>query len=322
MASFYNLGDVREVKTLTNVALGYTNPAYISDRLATIVPVDKQSDKYRVYQPENWVMEPGDDIRVPGTEANEIPGYSLSRDTYYAQDHSLQAAVTDEERQEAEDVTPYKDATESVTDKILLGRELSLRNMALDITNYAAGHSTTLAGANQWTDPTSDPLGVVQAAHQAIHAKLFIQPNTLMVPYRVMWALKEHPQFIEKVKYSQLGVITPALLSQFFEVPNIVVSEAGYNTANRGQAASVSYLWDTDVVAAYVAPRMTKNEPTFISEFNWKHPNGKIMLTDAWREDNRKSDVVRTSRRYDHKFASIDGTGKSIAGYLIKDAIA
>ena len=31
---------------LTNLSVGYQNPAFIADRLAPVVPVRKQSDKY------------------------------------------------------------------------------------------------------------------------------------------------------------------------------------------------------------------------------------------------------------------------------------
>jgi hypothetical protein len=87
-------------EVLTNISLGYPNNGLVGDRLFPSVPVAKQSNKYPVFGREGWLPE--DDVRAPGTEANEIPGLSLSLDTYFANEHSLQIAVTDEERENAD----------------------------------------------------------------------------------------------------------------------------------------------------------------------------------------------------------------------------
>jgi hypothetical protein len=46
------------------------------------------------------------------------------------------------------------------------------------------------------------------------------------------------------------------------------------------------------------------------------------MVTERWREEPRKSDLIRVSRRYDLKMVAQDATGKEIAGYVIKAAVA
>jgi hypothetical protein len=51
-------------------------------------------------------------------------------------------------------------------------------------------------------------------------------------------------------------------------------------------------------------------------------------VTDRWREQKRKSDLIRVSRRYDLKLvgrennANDSNNGKVISGYLIKNAVA
>jgi hypothetical protein len=89
-----------------------------------------------------------------------------------------------------------------------------------------------------------------------------------------------------------------------------------------GQAAAIGYLWGKDIVLAYVPPRAGQRVPAFGYEFVWRYPGGQTQIVDRWREQKRKSDLVRVSRRYDLRHIAKDATGKSIAGYLIKNAVA
>ena len=99
-------------QVLSNISVGWTNNGLVAERLFPVVKVRKQADKYYTFGREAWLPESGD-YRAPGTEANEIPGVAVSLDTYYAQEHALQIAVTDEERENVDSAfSPDRDATE------------------------------------------------------------------------------------------------------------------------------------------------------------------------------------------------------------------
>lgn len=319
-------GDVHIDEVLTQISVGYPNEAFISERVAPAVRVQKQSDKYYVHGKEGWVLEPGSDVRAPGAVANEIPGLDVSTDTYYCVEHALQIAVTDEERQNADSpLSPDRDGTELVTDKVLLQRELIVRDLVQTAANYPAGSTVTLSGVTQWSDyasATSTPIADVKTGIRAIHAQLFLEPTLGVFPYRVMSFMEDHPDFIERIKYSQPGVLTSAIIGSVIGMQNIVVPGAGTNTAAMGQAESLAYIWGDDVLLAYVPARPGLKIPAYMYEFVWRYPNGQAQVVERWREPARKSDLVRVSRRYDHKFIAIDGTGDTLAGYLIKDAVA
>ena len=319
-------GDVHVDEVLTNISVGYPNNEFISERVAPAVRVTKQSDKYYIHGKEGWVLEPGSDVRAPGTVANEIPGLEVSTDTYFAVEHALQIPVTDEERQNADSpLSPDRDGTELVTSKVLLQRELIVRDLVQTAANYPGAHTVTLAGATQWSDygaGNSDPVGDVKTGIRQIHSVLFLEPTVGVFPYRVMSFLEDHPDFIERIKYSQPGVITADIIGSVIGMSNIVVPGAGHNTARMGQAESLAYIWGDDVLLAYVPSRPGLKIPAYMYEFVWRYPNGQVQVVERWREPARKSDLVRVSRRYDHKFIAVDGTGDTIAGYLIKDAVA
>lgn len=308
-------GDVHVDQVLTQISVAYPNDGMVAATLFPPVPVGKQSDKYYVFGRENFLPE--DDVRAPGAVAREIQGYSLSTDPYFCVEHALSIPVTDEERKNADSpLSPDRDGAELVTSKIMLGRERVVQTLAQTAGNYASGHTTTLSGTSQWNDYTnSDPIGVLRTGKRTIHGKLFREPNTVVIPYAVMSVLEDHPDFLERIKYSERAIFSPELLAAILGFARVSVPGVGINTAAFGQAESLAYLWGNDVVMAYVPPRPGLKIPAYGYEFVW---NGQVV--DRWRENPRKSDIIRVSRSYDHKLTALDASDKSIAGYLIIDA--
>jgi len=321
-------GNVHVDQILSQISVAWPNNGLVGENLFPTVSVAKQSDKYYVFGREGWLPE--SDIRAPGSEANEITGYALSTDTYFAQEHSLQLPVTDEERWNADNpLSPDRDATELVTSKIWLGRERAMQTLATTAANYSTGNTATLVGTAQWSDyVNSDPISDLRNGKSGVHAKIFMEPNTIILPYQVMVKLEDHPDFIERIKYSERGIVSSDLIGAIVGINKIVIPGVGVGTSVLGQPITVGYLWGKDVIMAWVPPRPGLRVPAFAYEFGWKgNPGGQLQYADRWREEKRKSDLVRICRYYDLKLVALgDGAvgdaGKAIAGYLIKNAIA
>jgi len=316
-------------QVLTNISVGWSNVGLVAERLFPTVVVKKQADKYYTFGREAWLPESGD-FRAPGTEANEIPGVAVSLDTYYAQEHALQIAVTDEERENVDNpMSPDRDATELVTSKILLGRELLMKTLVTTASLYATDMTVTLAGATQWNFAnyaTSDPIADIKKGRHAMHANVFFEPNTIVVPYAVMSELEDHPDFLARIQYAERGVITQDIMSA------VVGGDMNWIVPGTGIATDAtlvpSYLWGKDVLMAWVPSRAGLKTPAFAYEFVWGYGGGLKQAADRWRENPRKSDIVRVSRRYDLKLVGVENNpadanfGKVVTGYLIKNAIA
>jgi len=227
--------------------------------------------------------------------------------------------VTDEERSNVDSpLAPDRDATELVTDKIILGRERAIQVLATTAANYIAGNTVTLAGGNQWSAyATSDPIGNLRTGKSAVHAQIFREPNTAVIPYQVMTVLEDHPDFLERIKYSERAIFSPDLLGSVLGFDKIVVPGVGIGTSNPGATPAFGYLWGKDVVLAYVPPRPGLKIPAYGYEFTWM-----TRGVDRWREEPRKSDLIRCSTSYDLKMTAVDASNDQIAGYLIKAAIA
>lgn len=294
---------------LSNVSIKFSNDTFIADKIFPVVPVSKQTGKYYIYNKAN--------LRIPitgraaGSPSNEV-SFGLSTDSFSCEDHALKDFVADEIQDQAEAaLNPLVDTTEMITEQLMLDRESALATI-LSSTGTMT-QNTTLSGTSQWSDySNSDPIGDVRTARQTVHGSTFKKANTLILGKQVFDQLAEHPQILERVKYSQLGVLTEELLARIFQVEKVLVGEAGSNTAVEGQTDSLSYVWGKHAVVAFINPRVGLKSVTLGYTFTYGTRQVK-----RWRDEDREGTYVRVGKdNYVHKVVS------ALCGYLIKNAVA
>lgn len=309
---------------LTQISVGYSNADFVGDALAPVVNVSKQSDKYWVQnRREGWSAF--DDLRGPGSRANELPPMVRSQDTYFAQEHALVGFVHDEETDnEDAPLDAMSDETIRVTDSIQMGREQAMASMATTAANYNASHTVTLAGTDQWSDyANSDPKDDVKTGREVVFAAIQKVPNVAIMGRQVYTQLEDHPDIIERIKYTQRGIPTADIIAEWLGVGRLIVASGMKDTANVGASApTLSFIWGKDVVLAYVPPTAGRKTAAFMYEFNWRYPDGRVQRVERWYDIDHKSTKIRVSRRYDLKFIAVDSSNLAIGGYLIKNAVA
>ena len=175
----YDPGTLYSDPILTDFSVGYRNPMFVGLRMLPEVGVNTQSGRYRVFGRERRVRFYS--RREPGTVANEVRGGRWSEDTFKTQEHSLQAAVADEERQQltsqgglandvfggALQINPEQDAVELVNNSLQLEHELAVAALLRNTATYPVGNTVTFAAADQWDNylgATSNPIDIVRAA--------------------------------------------------------------------------------------------------------------------------------------------------------------
>jgi hypothetical protein len=286
---------------LTNVSVAHRNPHFIADVVAPVVGVRKQSDKYFILDADRERFRSSDDTRAPGAEANEVD-FDVSNDSYFCEDHALEAVITDEERENADPaLQPDIDKTEFLTDKILLNKEIALANL---IATDSSLPGETLSGTDQWDDfDDSDPVLEVESTKATIQAAVQQIPNTLVLPYEVYQKVRLHPKVVEKVVNVKIGVVGADILADVFDVDQVLVPRGLKNTAAPGQAPSLSHIWGKNAFLAYVPPRPGLRTVGFAYSFQWATAPGSLQghVVEMWREERRKADMVRVQRYYDQK---------------------
>lgn len=302
--------DVVVDPALSNVSVKYTNDTFIADLLAPILKVAKQTGKYYIYDKSNLRVDKT--LRAGGSPANEVDYGMAPRGVLSCDDHALKGFVDDLVQDQADAaLNPLIDETEIITEKLFLDREVNASKLLFSTSNIT--QNTTLASTAQWSDfSNSDPIGDIRTARTTIHAATFKKPNTLALGKQVFDMLCDHPQLVERIKYSQLGIVTEDLMARVFQLEKILVGEAGQNTAAEGQTDSLSYVWGKGALVAYVSPVIRLKVLTLALTFTYS-----TRTVKRWRDEDREGTYVRVGN--DNYQQAIIAVG---CGYYIASAIA
>lgn len=324
---------------LTQFSVGFQDQELIGRQIMPEVPLRTQSGKYNVFDRSSWMIY--EDARAPGTHANEVQGRKWSTDVFETREHSLQVPIHDEERQQltsqggladpvfggAIQIDPEVDATELVTGAILLGHEKAVSDLIRNTSNYPVANTITRTSTAQWDSYTygtagipetvvSDPISDILVGMRVIYNATRRWPNTLVIPTLGLSFIENHPRVINRFKNFSLAIPEAFRVLTGFQ-GQVLLAQSAYNAANNIDAAeSITDLWGKDVWLGIVDPTPALKTKTFGKTFAQVYPNGTTRPTDKWREEGRKSDIIRTSYKYDLKIVS------SIAGYLIKTAFS
>jgi len=324
---------------LTNLSTGYQDQSLYGLDIMPQTPVNTQSGKYRVYDRSSWVIFPS--RREPGTVANEVAGGKWSEDVFSTQEHSLQAPVFDEERQQltsqgglANDafggdlqLDPEADAVELTMGSILREHEQKVSTLVRNTASYPAGNFVTLAGSQQWDDYTmvtagipstivSNPVNDIMVAMRKIYSLTGRWPNTLAIPTMGVGFIENHPRLVDRFKNFTLTQPDAFQRLTGFD-GRILLVDSVYNAADNIDATeSITSFWGKDVWIGIVDPTPGQKTKTFGKTFVQLYPDGTARPVEKWREEPRKSDLVRSNWKYDLKVVS------NVAGYIIKTAFS
>ncbi|MEX1120262.1 MAG: major capsid protein [Candidatus Paceibacterota bacterium] len=298
---------------LTNISVEYTNPAvnFISEKLFPTMPVNKETGIYFKYDKSN--LRSQSSRRAGVTRANRVDD-SMTEESYGPlKEHSLEYPITYRVLKQYDNpLKPREDATRRVTEKLYIEKEKELADMLAD--TAIVTQNVTLTGTDQWSDyANSDPFNDIQTGIDEIKLNGLVTPNRLVLGYQTWSKLKHHPDLLERVKYSRLGVLTTELMTDLFDdIQEVVIGSVVENTAAEGLTPSMSYVWGKHAWLAYVTPDPGLN--TVSLGYHLQLENARMV--DRWDEPQVKTEFVRVNDFYEPKLVAEE------AVYLIKNAIA
>lgn len=317
--------DVHVDSALTNISVAFLQNAsnFVAGRVFPNVPVEKQSDRYFIFDRGDFNRDEAQK-RAPGTESSGS-GYRLDNTpTYFCDVVAHHKDVPEQIRANSDAaIDPDRAATEFVTHKLLINREknwtttfFTTGQWTTDVTGVAS--SPTSGQTIQWSDTTSgDPIGDIRAAVSTIEESTGFTPNTLVVGKRVLDALEDHPDIVDRIKYA--GMTGPSgnparvnenTLAQLFGLERVMVSRAIENTAAEGLTNSHSFIAGKKALLTYAAPSPSLMTPTGGYTFSWRGymgtSNALGMAISRFAMDELKSTRVEGEMAYDQKLVSAD----------------
>lgn len=316
--------DFREVHTdevLTSISVAYLpdlNAELISGSAFPVVSVLRASDKYRVYDKEDFNKAQARK-RAPGTESHGS-GYRVGSDVYSTEVFAFHKDVDDWTRPNADGVLdPDRDATLLVTRSLLLTRELEWVNKFFKTGVWTGQADQTGVGASpganqflQWNDAGSDPIADIRKARLSIKRSTGFRPNTLVLQEEVYETLREHPDIVDRVKYTQraLGDALGAdVLAAALGVSRILVLGTVHATGIE-PGESMGFMAGKHAWLGYVAPRPGLLVPSAGYIFSWRIPNVTQgvdnVAIERIRMPHLKSDRIEGNMAWDMKVVGAD----------------
>lgn len=306
---------------LTNISVAYTQAGsnYIASRIFPVIPVQKQSDVFNQYFKSTFNRAAGA-LRAPGTESMGID-YQTTLGTYNARVYALHHDITDQARANADPTFNLdRDGTQLITQSLLLDREKRWAN-----TFFQTGvWSRDVTPAAKWSVATSTPINDVLAERVRFKQRSGYRANTLVVSPDVDGILMNHPQIVDRIKYTSGDSVTPQIIARLLGVDNYIVADvavssigdatpivrpAQYGVYGVADDGDLSYLYAGGALLTYIDPQGgSVLKPNAGYTFAW---NGYVGATDGIATSSFYMQQIRSTRievemAYDQRMVCAD----------------
>lgn len=237
------------VPELTAIAVAYRQPNFIADLVLPRVPVGTKAFRWQKYAlgeaftvPETQVGRKGSpqQIDFASTEVNDA-----------VVDHALDSPVPNDDISQWEAAhaagmtgtpNPLFRATSLVTQLVQTRREFRAANLVFNPASYGVNNKLTLAGTSQWSDFTnSNPQNDIALALDS----MVMRPNVAVFGRATWSVLSRHPKLCQAIFHNNTnaGLVSRQQFADLFELDEVIVGDAFFNTAAKGQPAAVTRLW-------------------------------------------------------------------------------
>ena len=292
---------------LTNISVAYMQQAdnFIATKVFPVVPVSKQSDKFFKYTKNDWFRDEAQ-RRADATESAG-GGYNLATDSYQADVYAFHKDIGDQTRANADaPINVDREAAEFVTGRMLLKMETQFVSNFFTTSVWATDSTPT----NLWSDYTSsDPIGDIETGKRTILSTTGYEPNTLVLGYDTFIQLKNHPDLIDRIKYTSSQVLSESLMASLFGVPRVMVAKSLKATNNEGGTEAYAFNYGKNALLTYSAPSAGLLQPSGGYVMSWTGVSQGIGATigvSRMRLEQYKADRIEAEVAFDMKVIGAD----------------
>lgn len=329
-------GDTNPDAYLTSYSYGLQQDdgVFVAGAAASRIPVTQEAGKYNVYPPGYFWRDEAK-VRPLGGRPVQV-GYGIQEDTYVAEEWALEHVIDDRTRQNSriqgrldENATRLLTTKQMIrADRIWATSFFKTGVWGMTVTGVPA---TPTPGTEflSWADDASSPLSDIEDWKELIRAATGMEPNTLVLGSNVRKRLKNHPEFVDRIKYTSSAAITNAVMAAMFEIENLRVARSMYNTADEKApdvdptgGENLTYIVDPNAAwLGYIDPNPTLDSPTAIATFAWDslvpgQTNDMGGVISRGRDGRAYSDYFHSRQAFGMKKVSDD------LAVFIADALA
>lgn len=274
MPEMSNLGHID--RALTNISVGWMQgaEAFIADKVFPIVPVVKQTDVYFIYSKADFFRN---EATERGRAAESAGGqWNLKEaEPYHCRKYAFHYDITQEEKTNYDQpINVDRDTTEWLTQKMFLKREVDFTTKFFHTGIWGRDITADGTTIKKWTDPLADPVKQVNDEMLLFAENTGYKPNFAIMSPDVLYALKNRDDIMDRIKYTQKGIITLDLIAGLFELDKVFVPWAIYNagptTPGYDEAkTAMHFLYKGSMLLGYRATRASLKTPTAGYIFSW-----------------------------------------------------
>ena len=247
-------------------------------------------------------------LEIPETKRRPRGNYSRSdwefeTDTYSCGENGWEEVVDDTE---AALYDRYFDVEQICANRamgiIMRNQEKRIADMLFNATNFSATSIT-----HEWDDGTNAvPITDVNTGHLAIKDATGLRANTLIIAYSTFLNLGVNAQILDRIKYTfpdvKKGQITREMLAEAFSVDQVLVGGGRYNSAIKGQTASLTGIWSNEyAMLCRVSNSPDVTEPCVGRTFLWTGDSPSNAVVESYRSDEVRGDVIRVRHNTDEE---------------------
>jgi hypothetical protein len=307
------LDDLRMVDpVLSTIAQGYQNSAMIFESLFPQVSVSKLKGKIPVFGKESFIAR--DTERAVRAASNRIPPSDLNLVTFSTKERDIETAIDYLEEEESHEFYKYEQRiAKHLSDILILGKEVEAAELAQAVTSYGSGmyHELEYSEAFNNNGASVTPIQIINDGKEAVRNKIALYPNTMVIGISAYKTLCNHSSVLERIRFTGVARVTTQILSEVFEIPDIVVGTAVHST----DGDVFTDIWQDNIVLAYIDKANRSDRSEFNPSFGYTFQREGMPEIDYYYENGGKIKVIRNTDNYGMLITGSD------AGFLIKNVI-
>ena len=273
------LNEIHINRALTNISVAYIQSAdaFIADKVFPKIPVESRSDKYFIYDPQQYLTDDAKEIAAGG-EAPLIELSVESKDAYSCNVTKLADKIPVEILANQDAPLDIEiDSANLLAQKMLLNKERKFAatffmpdKWGTDLVGAVKGDG--LNSLTYWDSKDSTPIEDIENIKEMVHLQTAQRINTMVISRPVYKYLKNHPEILFRILYKagdNPAIITTQLIASVFDLENIYIMDSIFNTGKEGKPGQNLYIGGKSALLCYVPKSPGLRTPASGYTFVW-----------------------------------------------------
>lgn len=283
----------------------FADKYFIGLQVFPVLTVERHTGEFRkITMSASELLKAGDTTRAPKGTYGEVDR-TYEKDNYLCVDRGLKESIDDSAAAQVS-VSFDMESTSAklLLRRIMLGHEIRVAAKVMNASNFdAVAAVVAYTAANKATIDFAED---VQRAMKRVRTRG--EMINTMILSRDLFDRVRVTDLFAKFLFGPLGggqQITPEMLGKAFGIPNVLIADATYDSAAKGQTPVLSSIWpNSHIWIGNVQGGMFEAGGAGRTIVWTGDTGGATFVTETYRNEDIRSDVIRVRSNTDEKVVS------------------